>query len=593
MARKIDKLAILMRIPEEIHSASVINWKFIDDKKVPVDQDGFPISDVNYDPTSTSLDKAVKAIERKVADGVGYPIVNSGHCVLDLDHCVDDGIIDSWAMEIIRQCDSYTEFSPSGTGLHILMSGSPSCGDRRQVAMGAGHMDVFATKGYVTLTGRPVPGYGKKSLRDGAAIIDRIYSALKQLSPAIKAIRRNKKAKRLFAGDTSGYASASEADLAFVSIIAPLVHNDRTLVMKLIRQSGLYRKKWERKDYQRRTIDKVICPDRTAELVEELKRLARPISDFLRQDFPPPEWVVDGFIAKGTINMVFGPAGVGKSHFLYSLLRCLDQGKKFMYWRVPTPRRVALIDTEMPERLIQKRLKDWFGASEPDQSLILSSALFRTVIDAHFKLDNEHHQRLLKELIVAEDIQVVIIDPLAPALDCDENSNNDVGLYMPFLTELRDEGITVILSHHSGKSEESGQRGASRRRDYLDLNLRLVNAKTTRNARFTSHFDKVREETPEPLTWTSELMWDEALFWNLSSNLPQNDERLMSVMQYLYEHRGKLVVSQMAEELGIQRTRCYAIFKRALLHGLMDEDEKALTPKGIRLVDDRLEGADQ
>lgn len=177
MARKIGKLAILKRLPEEIQSSSLINWKFIDNKKVPVDQDGFPISDVNTKPTATTLENAVRAVEREIADGVGYPIVNSGNCVLDLDHCVEEGVIDPWALEIIRQCDSYTEFSPSGTGLHILMSGTPSCGDRRQIAIGAGHMDVFSTKGYVTLTGRPVPGFTKKPLRNGARIIDRIYSA--------------------------------------------------------------------------------------------------------------------------------------------------------------------------------------------------------------------------------------------------------------------------------------------------------------------------------------------------------------------------------------------------------------------------------
>ncbi len=87
-------------------------------------------------------------------------------------------------------------------------------------------------------------------------------------------------------------------------------------------------------------------------------------------------------------------------------------------------------------------------------------------------------------------------------------------------------------------------------------------------------------------------MWDEAFFWHLSSNLPQDDEKLMSVLQYRYEHRGKLVVTHMAEEIGIQRMRCYDIFKRAVPHGLMDENEKALTPKGIKLVEDWLESTE-
>jgi archaellum biogenesis ATPase FlaH len=461
--------------------------------------------------------------------------------------------------------------------------------NRMQVAVGNGHIDFLVRTGYITLTGKPVPGFRNKPIRAAGKTVRRIYLRTRRYSTTIKKIRSHPKMQALWIGDTSAYPSASEADLAFVNFVAPLVENSRLRVLEIVRQSGLYRKKWERIDYQRRTIDKVIGTDRTADLIGDVDRFARPISEFLAQDFPPPEWIVDGFIAEGTINMVFGPAGVGKSHFLYSLLRCLDQGKKFMYWKVPVSRRVLLIDTEMPERLIQKRLKDWFGRSKPDRSLILSSARFRSVINTHFKLDNDNHQRVLRELIVAKDIQVVIIDPLAPALDCDENSNNDVGLYMPFLTELRDEGITVILSHHSGKSEESGQRGASRRRDYLDLNLQLINAKALKNARFTTHFDKVREETPEPPTWTSELMWNEAFFWSLSGNLPQDDETLMAVLLYLREHEGKINVAAMARELGIQRPRCYGIFDRAAFHGLLDKGEKRLTPKGIKLVEGWLE----
>ena len=171
------------------------------------------------------------------------------------------------------------------------------------------------------------------------------------------------------------------------------------------------------------------------------------------------QFVVEGCefeneLMKGTIDMVFGSGGVGKSHFLYSTLFALDQGKDFMHWRAPVARRVLYIDTEMPERLIQKRLVAWFGDQKPRHSIIMSSAQFRSVLGQHFKLDNQTHQEILRQLIREFSIDVVIIDPLAPALDCDENSNNDVQLYMPFLTELRDDGVTIILSHHTGKSPD-------------------------------------------------------------------------------------------------------------------------------------------
>jgi putative DNA primase/helicase len=43
---------------------------------------------------------------------------------VDLDDCVVDGVVDGWAIEIIRGLNSYTEYSRSGRGFHILCEGS-------------------------------------------------------------------------------------------------------------------------------------------------------------------------------------------------------------------------------------------------------------------------------------------------------------------------------------------------------------------------------------------------------------------------------------------------------------------------------------
>lgn len=57
--------------------------------------------------------------------GVGY-LMTGPHGVVgvDLDHCVKDGVVDEWAATVASKLDSYTEISPSGTGLHIMVAGS-------------------------------------------------------------------------------------------------------------------------------------------------------------------------------------------------------------------------------------------------------------------------------------------------------------------------------------------------------------------------------------------------------------------------------------------------------------------------------------
>lgn len=51
--------------------------------------------------------------------GVGL-MLTDGYIGIDLDGAVEDGEIAGWAQEIIGRFDSYTELSPSGTGVHIL-----------------------------------------------------------------------------------------------------------------------------------------------------------------------------------------------------------------------------------------------------------------------------------------------------------------------------------------------------------------------------------------------------------------------------------------------------------------------------------------
>ena len=59
-------------------------------------------------------------------DGLGFEFGNFSSGTLrvsgiDLDHVIrEDGTLEEFAAEIVEQMNSYTEYSPSGTGLHIL-----------------------------------------------------------------------------------------------------------------------------------------------------------------------------------------------------------------------------------------------------------------------------------------------------------------------------------------------------------------------------------------------------------------------------------------------------------------------------------------
>src|SRR5258706_14866246 len=58
--------------------------------------------------------------------GIGYvPTVDDGFTLADLDGCrdVETGELAAWARAFVARFDTYTEVSPSGTGLRLVLKG--------------------------------------------------------------------------------------------------------------------------------------------------------------------------------------------------------------------------------------------------------------------------------------------------------------------------------------------------------------------------------------------------------------------------------------------------------------------------------------
>jgi putative DNA primase/helicase len=79
----------------------------------------------NEPTTWTAYESCVAAAERGEYAGIGFEFAPP-YVGVDLDHCrdADTGEIEDWAQEIIAHLNSYTEASPSGTGVHIIIRGS-------------------------------------------------------------------------------------------------------------------------------------------------------------------------------------------------------------------------------------------------------------------------------------------------------------------------------------------------------------------------------------------------------------------------------------------------------------------------------------
>jgi hypothetical protein len=216
--------------------------------------------------TWRSFDDALVAFEDGKSDGVGFAL-GDGFVGVDIDKCVTDGTIDDDAQAIIAAIDSYTEFSPSGSGVHILMHGVLPQGRRR-----TGRYELYDSARYFTVTGNHVSGT-PTTLTDATAALAQVHHqlfALPSKSPAMAPVMvetitdappeitdaqllekmfgasNGVAIRALWNGDIAGYPSRSEADLALANHLVWWCNHDAHRVDALFRRSQLYREKWDK-----------------------------------------------------------------------------------------------------------------------------------------------------------------------------------------------------------------------------------------------------------------------------------------------------------------------------------------------------------
>ena len=100
--------------------------------------------------TWRSFGEALSALESRRFDGIGF-MFSSGdpYTGIDLDGCrnPETGAIRREAQEIIESLDAYTEVSPSGKGVHIIVRGKLERNRKR------GWIEAYSCERFFTMTG--------------------------------------------------------------------------------------------------------------------------------------------------------------------------------------------------------------------------------------------------------------------------------------------------------------------------------------------------------------------------------------------------------------------------------------------------------
>lgn len=188
--------------------------------------------------------------------------------MIDIDHCVENGKLSPMAQEIVELMDSYTEYSPSGTGIHIIVKVDKFEFDATKYYINNRKLglEVYvagATNKYLTMTGnvicdkppqcrdaeltQVVNKYMKRSTTEkkNEVVAPGSFLSDESVIQKILATKQADKFKPLWEGEIPEGKSHSEADMTLVQMLAFWCGGDAEQMDRLFRQSGLMRNKWD------------------------------------------------------------------------------------------------------------------------------------------------------------------------------------------------------------------------------------------------------------------------------------------------------------------------------------------------------------
>lgn len=150
-------------IPQELHAyPQWVCWKYVGrgpDKKPdkrPVNPRTLRNAGVHWSNTWTTFDHAYNVYLARAGQGVngiGFVLTSDDPFVaIDLDNCVQGDDIEPEAAEAVQQLASYSEVSPSGAGLRILVACAGFGENVRRP-----QIEVYSHSRFVTLTGQRLP----------------------------------------------------------------------------------------------------------------------------------------------------------------------------------------------------------------------------------------------------------------------------------------------------------------------------------------------------------------------------------------------------------------------------------------------------
>jgi hypothetical protein len=219
----------------------------------------------------------------------------------------------------------------------------------------------------------------------------------------------------------------------------------------------------------------------------ECVRRPRALSELELFNVPKPAWEIESRIEVGGLNVITGPRGIYKTFLLALLVRALTCGGSWLNAKALRTGPVMVVPLE--------DMRGWRARWEAarrdggiDSNERLSIYTWPHLVNFYNASGvDDLHAELTRLGIVH-----VIIDPWADSIaGADEDSQKDVGIALGHLKQLRSNGRSVTVIHHTGH-DESRERGSTVLGGVADTMLLLKRDRENGDGRVIVECSKMR-----------------------------------------------------------------------------------------------------
>jgi KaiC/GvpD/RAD55 family RecA-like ATPase len=522
----------LEEVPEELQQyPQWVVWKAA---KITKRDGTVKITKVPYNPKTgkpastkrrgdwATFDDVCEALLMGGYTGIGFVFTADDPFVgIDLDNCVDEfGSLRNDARRAVDELQSFTERSPSGKGLHIICKGELPGGGHCNNKVGR---EMYQEGRYFTITADVVEGLG--TVKASGAALKTLYSdwfgqsASNDTSHTVgdlnwdseaplvslddmqvgenwKALIRNGDGLEKYT-DSMGSPDRSTALFAVCQEMVSAGMNDESILTVLtngkyfLAGAALDRRgsvksamQWLWK-YTLATSKAKVLADRQniVNLFDDLPPLDLKVRAPVRRGFrfisgaelianiEPVQWLVERYMEANSMAVMFGEPGAGKSFIALDMACSIATGEA---WQgIPVKQGAVFYIAGEGHAGIGRRLKAWsiHRGMVPEKLFVSNTAVALTeseavqsIIRVIKKMVKEHGQPAL-----------IVIDTLARNFGGrDENSNQDMGLFIQHIDRLKHElKTTVLIVHHTGQGDKTRARGASALKGAVDIEHRV------------------------------------------------------------------------------------------------------------------------